>query len=185
MSLRRTQQLPWAKQKEGFSSSSCENDLGNAGSSCISIHPFWVYTKKNNNKVTVILVCIKRKAEMTVSFSTPETWPSILDITSYKEKRQSQNTQGNQEHERPRHISHKKQLHKQFWVCLALESDVSDWLTLLWYFAEDGLDLALIASDCRIQEWTLCKFRLNFQDTILLMFPNTEWGASEKSEFQS
>lgn len=141
--------------------------------------------QKNNNKVTMILVCIKRKAKMTVALSTPETWLSILDITSYKEMRQPQNTQGNQEHERPRRMSHKKQLHKQFWVCLALESDVSGWATLLWYFVEDGLDLALTASDCRIQEWTLHKFRLNFQDTILLMFPNTEWGASEKSEFRS
>ena len=67
----------------------------------------------------------------------------------------------------------------------ALKSDVSGWLTLLWCFVEDGLNLALTASGYRTQEWTLQKFRLNFQDTTLLMFSNTEWGASEKSEFQS
>ena len=133
----------------------------------------------------MMLVCIKRKAETPVALSTPETSFSILDVRSYKEKRQPQNTQGTQEHEGPQHMSHKKQLHKQFWVSSALKSDVSGWLTLLWYFVEDGLNLALIASGYRTQAWTLHKFRLNFQDTILLMFSNTEWGASEKSEFQS
>lgn len=69
----------------------------------------------------------------------------------------------------------------QFWKVMSQD----DWLYFDWYFVEDGFNLALIASGYRTQEWTWHKFRLNFQDTILLMFPNTEWGASEKSEFQS